>query len=142
MNSGVKTPIHRILKVKTKDLQHESRAIRSEEKKALSSGRWLKERQKECQTDYMAYNLLNIHRTREVRDAARATFLARAYIDGKDRSVVEKHAFVPNPKSNDRFIIKGAHMHRLAATAWSMISRHGLPSEKFDKLAFYEWLAA
>ena len=73
------------LKIKSKHLALEAGVIRFEEQKLKRQIEWLKQHQKnETETSIMGtWNSLNSHRRFEVRNEARATYLARAYIEGR-----------------------------------------------------------
>jgi hypothetical protein len=86
------------LKIKAKHLAHEPAIIRKEEQKLLKQLTWAKQF---YQVYYLEdhsvtcnllqkYNSLHSHRKWNVRNEARATELARAYIAGKPYSSVEQ----------------------------------------------------
>ena len=79
------------LKIKSKHLALEAGVIRFEEQKLKRQIEWLKQHQKnETETSIMGtWNSLNSHRRFEVRNEARATYLARAYIEGRKYETVE-----------------------------------------------------
>jgi hypothetical protein len=79
------------LKIKSKHLALEAGVIRFEEQKLKRQIEWLKQHQKnEAETSIMGtWNSLNSHRRFEVRNEARATYLARAYIKGRKYETVE-----------------------------------------------------
>lgn len=80
------------LKIKSKHLALEAGVIRFEERKLKRQIEWLKQHQKnEAETSLMGtWNSLNSHRRFEVRNEARATYLARAYIEGRKYNTVER----------------------------------------------------
>ena len=98
------------LKIKTKSLASEAKIIRKEERKHLANARWRRDRQKDSGKSYGTYNLLNIHRTRDVREEARATFLARAFIKGQSRDMVEIVAMEQGNALHDRLMLKATGM--------------------------------
>ena len=79
------------LKIKSKHLALEAGVIRFEEQKLKRQIEWLKQHQKnDAETSIMGtWNSLNSHRRFEVRYEARATYLARAYIEGRKYETVE-----------------------------------------------------
>jgi len=79
------------LKIKSKHLALEAGVIRFEEQKLKRQIEWLKKHQKnEAEMAAMGtWNSLNSHRRFEVRNEARATYLARAYIEGRKYSTIE-----------------------------------------------------
>lgn len=78
------------LKIKSKHLSLESNVIRYEEKKLLKQAAWLRKHQESASKIEFLYYSLSNHRKKDVRNENRATFLARAYIDGKRYSEIEK----------------------------------------------------
>lgn len=79
------------LKIKSKHLAQEARIIRFEEKKLKATARWSRLRQNiEAPKATSKLASLHLHRTRNVRFENRATFLARAYIEGKPYSSIEQ----------------------------------------------------
>ena len=79
------------LKIKSKHLALEAGVIRFEEQKLKRQIEWLKQHQKnETETSIMGtWNSLNSHRRFEVRNEARATYLARGYIEGRKYNTIE-----------------------------------------------------
>lgn len=79
------------LKIKSKHLALEAGVIRFEEQKLKRQIEWLKKHQKnEAEMGAMGtWNSLNSHRKFEVRNEARATYIARAYIEGRKYNTVE-----------------------------------------------------
>lgn len=112
------------LKIKSKSLAVEARIIREEELKLRSTSR--ARGRKQLATDRLdrARESLYNHRTYVVRDEARATFLARAYLKQKPRSAVEA---TPTP-------------HYIANRALSIAHRYSKGG--FDADAFRAWIAA
>lgn len=78
------------LKIKSKHLALESGVIRFEEQKLKHQIEWLKIRQQDDNHVRAVWESLNSHRRCEVRNEARATYLARAYIDGRKYNTIEK----------------------------------------------------
>lgn len=88
------------LKVKSKHLGEEARIIRFEEYKQLKQYRWALNKhiasgnndmyERWNDKSFMAYCSLSNHRKWDVRNENRATFLARAYIAGKQYIAVEQ----------------------------------------------------
>ena len=79
------------LKIKSKHLALEAGVIRFEEQKLKRQIEWLKQHQKnEAETSIMGtWNSLNSHRRFEVRNEARATYLARAYLEDRKYKSIE-----------------------------------------------------
>lgn len=77
------------LKVKSKTLESEAKYIRREEQKLKRMCRWDSERQNPTTINYATLHRLRNHRVNELRKAARATFLARAFGAGKTYKTVE-----------------------------------------------------
>lgn len=102
------------LKIKSKSLAVEASYIRREEARLLLSARWNKKAQqaKEAATYYKTFNNLRSHRKQLVRDEARATFLARAFIKGVPFKVVESGTLP-------------SHNHDLLSRVVSMVRRYG-----------------
>lgn len=101
------------LKVKAKSLAEEAKIIRREEQKMLKNHQKYHDHTKcdrwnigEC--DW--YGSLHWHRTWDVRQEARATHLARAFLMGKDYSTVEA-------KTNDPYALQVA-LSRAATIAF------------------------
>lgn len=88
------------LKIKSKHLSEEARIIRFEEHKLFKQYQWSLKKYRESGNNdmyprwddkaFMAYESLNHHRKYDVRNENRATFLARAYINGNTYSSVEQ----------------------------------------------------
>lgn len=80
------------LKIKSKHLTEEAKIIRFEENKLRRQVRYLHEAQREVDAyaAFYKWQSLNSHRRQDVRVENRATFLARAYLAGKDYSEVEQ----------------------------------------------------
>ena len=77
------------LKIKSKHLALEAGVIRFEEQKLKRQIEWLKTHQKDEATFRSEWESLNSHRRFDVRNEARATYLARAYIEGRKYETVE-----------------------------------------------------
>lgn len=80
------------LKIKSKHLGLEARVIRHEENKLKKQIRWLRERQMPVDQKLID-QLVSIsqHRRWDVGNENRATFLARAFIEGRPYKSVEAH---------------------------------------------------
>jgi hypothetical protein len=88
------------LKIKSKHLSEEARIIRFEERKLYKQYQWSLNKYIEAGNNdmyprwedkaFMAYTSIKAHRRKEVRNENRATFLARAYLAGKDYKTVEQ----------------------------------------------------
>jgi len=79
------------LKIKSKHLALEAGVIRFEEHKLKRQIEWLKTHQKDEAIFRSEWESLNSHRRFDVRNEARATYLARAYIEGRKYDTIEKH---------------------------------------------------
>jgi hypothetical protein len=77
------------LKIKSKHLALEAGVIRFEELKLKRQIEWLKTHQKDEASFRSEWESLNSHRRFEVRNEARATYLARAYIEGRKYKTIE-----------------------------------------------------
>lgn len=85
------------LKIKSKHLSTEPAIIRFEERKLINQMRYRRSRQNfdgMVHLDAKFHNLRS-HRRWDVRNESRATFLARAFLDGKPYNTVERkvHSF-------------------------------------------------
>jgi hypothetical protein len=114
------------LKIKAKHLALEPSIIRNEERK-------LKKQIKYAQgADYQLINKLDSlshHRRWDVRNEARATQLARAYLDGKSYSSVEK-------KRRDESVFNYYIIPRII----TMVKKYGtLVQRQVDRDAIQEW---
>lgn len=80
------------LKIKSKHLSEEAKIIRHEEKKLKAAARSQREHQyhDQARASLAKYESLYLHRTYDVRNENRATFLARAYLRGVPYSSVER----------------------------------------------------
>jgi len=111
------------LKIKSKHLALEPAIIRREERKLLKQLAWLRSYGMEAvlndpafQSMNSKYESLHNHRKWNVRNEARATELARAYIAGKPYASVEKKRKLANECKFVRYIIP-----RIAA----MVQKYG-----------------
>lgn len=77
------------LKIKSKHLSLEAQVIRFEENKLKKQIEWCKNRQDNT-TLRNTWQSLNTHRRWDVRNENRATYLARAFIQGRPYTDVEK----------------------------------------------------
>ena len=121
------------LKIKSKHLSEEARIIRFEENKLLKGYRWEINQHKSVgnneplkpyeSSNYIKYKSLNHHRRWDVRNENRATFLARAYIEGVPYTKVEQ-------KRKDEFHFLYYILPRVA----SMVAKYG--KKKIEKEAW------
>ena len=117
------------LKIKSKHLALEPAIIRHEENKLLKQMKWYKQHHQITDTtkhdDYIKmaskHFSLAIHRKKDVRNEARATHLARAYLDGKSYVSVEKKCLRGD-------ILKNVIVPRIV----SMVMKYG-PTTYFKK---------
>ena len=79
------------LKVKSKHLSVEASIIRYEEVKLKKQIEWKKQNEQDQTAERSQWSSLNSHRRWDVRNENRATFLARAYISGKEYKSVEQN---------------------------------------------------
>ena len=77
------------LKIKSKHLALEAGVIRFEEQKLKRQIEWLKTHQQDDAKVRAMWESLNSHRRFDVRNEARATYLARAYMEGQIYKKVE-----------------------------------------------------
>jgi len=85
-----RNPVKVYLKVKIKSLATEARIIRMEERKSLAQSR------KKGTTPHMAYWGLRSHRTGIVREEARYSQIAYAYLRGRPYRITEKTDRTPD----------------------------------------------
>lgn len=78
------------LKIKSKHLSEEAKIIRFEEHKLRKQSKWLREHQQDDISVHRDFLNLKKHRRWDVRNENRATFLARAFLDGKPYVTVEQ----------------------------------------------------
>jgi hypothetical protein len=127
------------LKIKSKHLSVEAQIIRFEERKLHKQYRWAEAKHHQTGNNDMyprwndaAFNSfcsLNIHRKWDVRNENRATFLARAFIEGTTYSSVEQKRRPENEYKFNTFIIP-----RVAA----MVAKYGknkMESKIYDRVA-------
>lgn len=103
------------LKIKSKHLSVEAQIIRFEERKLHKQYRWAEAKYRETGSNDMyprwsdiaftKYCSLSNHRKWDVRNENRATFLARAYIEGTTYSSVEQKRKPENEYKFNTFII-------------------------------------
>ena len=110
------------LKIKSKSLAAEARIIRQEEIKVRDEARNRALHQKPNSKLMRQRQSLYDHRIDVVRFEARATFLARAFLSGKPRSVVEA-----NPATDAR----------VRNRAMKIAKKYG---EKVTEASLFEWL--
>ena len=112
------------LKIKSKHLSEEARIIRFEERKVFKQFQWAKKKHYDAgHNDEYAYWLdpawktywsLTRHRCWDVRNENRATFLARAYLNGVPYSKVEQ-------KRKDEVLFRSQIFPRICA----MVVKYG-----------------
>lgn len=110
------------LKVKSKHLGEEARIIRFEERKFCKQVDWLKEHQQPHVKEHDTMMSLKLHRRWDVRNENRATFLARAYLAGKEYKAVEL-------KCHDIGVLRAYIFPRVC----DMVNKYGPPSQKLTK---------
>lgn len=110
------------LKVKSKHLSEEARIIRFEERKFRKQVDWLKARQQPYEKEHDTMMSLKEHRRKDVRNENRATFLARAYLAGKDYKTIEQ-------KCNDTGILLCNVLPRVC----DMVNKYGPASQRLHK---------
>jgi len=114
------------LKIKSKHLSEEARIIKFEERKQLKQYRWAEAQYRATGNNDMYprwndkafgdYYSLKHHRTWDVRNENRATFLARAYIAGVPYASIEQKR-KPEKESDFQIII--------LPRVWAMIAKYG-----------------
>lgn len=114
------------LKIKSKHLSEEARIIRFEERKFRNQVDWLKEHQQPHDKEHNTLMSLKQHRRWDVRNENRATFLARAYLAGKDYKTLEA-------KRNDEGV-----MGYIAPRVCDMVNKYGPTDQKLYKKWNYE----
>lgn len=110
------------LKVKSKHLSEEARIIRFEEHKFRKQVDWLKGHQQPYEKEHATMMSLKQHRRWDVRNENRATFLARAYLAGKDYKTVEH-------KCNDLVVLRCYVFPRVC----DMVNKYGPADQKLTK---------
>jgi len=93
------------LKIKSKHLSEEARIIRFEENKLKKQARWLRDHQLNDVSVHKDFLNLKQHRRWDVRNENRATFLARAYLEGKRYCEVENKRKPENEYTFTAFVI-------------------------------------
>ena len=93
------------LKIKAKHLALEPAIIRKEEQAALKEARWCRANNRLPNAAHARYISLNNHRRWNVRNEARATELARAYLAGKEYKTVEQKRKPENESKFQRYIV-------------------------------------
>jgi len=124
------------LKVKSKHLSVEARIIRFEERKQLKQYQWALNNWRSAGHNgmyprwqdkaYGTYYSLMRHRTWDVRNENRATYLARAYIAGAPYTSVEQKR-KPEKESDFQIVI--------LPRVWAMVAKYGNCSDT-DKVWF------
>ena len=110
------------LKIKSKHLSEEARIIRFEERKVKRQMNWHKDRQQPFEKEASLYHSLNAHRRWEVRNENRATFLARAYLAGKEYKTIEN-------KCHDPMVLRAYILPRVC----EMVNKYGPTAGKLSK---------
>jgi hypothetical protein len=110
------------LKIKSKHLSEEARIIRFEEHKFRKQVDWLKSHQQPYMKEHDTMMSLKEHRRWDVRNENRATFLARAYLAGKEYKTVEH-------KCHDTVILRAYVLPRVC----DMVNKYGPAVEKLSK---------
>lgn len=118
------------LKIKSKSLAAEARIIRDEELKVKALIRKRAALQKPVSKLESNRRKLYMHRVGTVREEARATFLARAYLSGKTRERVEKRP------ADGEYKPLGYHVN---SRVKAMVTKYG--PRPFDEAALEEWLS-
>lgn len=95
------------LKIKSKHLSEEAKIIRFEEHKIKRHARYVRERQgyETAEEVMQTWHSLNNHRRWDVRNENRATFLARAYLNGTPYAKVEQKRIEENEHTFFAYII-------------------------------------
>lgn len=93
------------LKIKSKHLSEEARIIRFEENKLKKQAQWLRDHQMNDVSVHKDFLNLKQHRRWDVRNENRATFLARAYLEGKSYREVESKRKPENEYTFTAFVI-------------------------------------
>lgn len=121
------------LKIKSKHLTEEAKIIRFEENKLRRQVRYLHEAQREVDAyaAFYKWQSLNSHRRQDVRVENRATFLARAYLAGKDYSEVEQKR---SPEMEYDF------QHRVLPRVISMVAKYGTPNTDISAVTIKRWV--
>ena len=110
------------LKVKSKHLSEEARIIRFEERKFRKQVDWLKGRQQPYEKEHATMMSLKEHRRWDVRNENRATFLARAFLAGKEYKTVEH-------KRHDDVVFYAYVLPRVC----DMVNKYGPVDQKLTK---------
>jgi hypothetical protein len=120
------------LKIKSKHLGEEARIIRFEEKKVFKQYQWAKRQHYATGSNdeykyyqdpaYRTWESLNRHRRWDVRNENRATFLARAYLAGKDYKSVEQKCHDPS--------VLSCYIHPRVC---EMVNKYGPADQKISK---------
>ena len=108
------------LKIKSKHLALEPAIIRKEEQKLLKQIRSSK--CNDTAEAFRKFESLYLHRVRDVRYEARATLLARAYIEGRPYSSIEK-------KIHDKSVLRCYILKRVV----SMVAKYGNSEDRLYK---------
>jgi hypothetical protein len=127
------------LKIKSKHLSVEAQIIRFEERKFHKQYRWAEAKYRETGNNdmyprwsdiaFMKYCSLSNHRKWDVRNENRATFLARAYIEGAAYSSIEQKRKPENEYKFNTYVLP-----RVVA----MVAKYGknkMESKTYDRVA-------
>lgn len=141
------------LKIKSKHLSEEARIIRFEERKLLKQVKYLTKRDGDkrfyvdCETKKWVYTPLDkvltklwhlsSHRTEDVRNENRATFLARAYLKGQAYSDVES-PLSDNGKNNSKLARRNTKLSMcILPRTLKMIQKYGKPKTTMEELKLW-----
>lgn len=121
------------LKIKSKELSEEARIIRAEEARANRIARKLLLKQKSDLADNHLQKRSNLahHRNTTVRYESRATYLARAFLNGKDYSQVEAAGRRKDQHEENIFIKK------ILPKVYRMVNLYGNKSSRVGEKVGY-----
>lgn len=119
------------LKIKEKHLALEPHIIRCEERKLKARIKYMKKNSLE-KTDILSsqLNSLNLHRRGEVRNAARATHLARTYLAGSPYILAEKK------RKKDK---EPMFQYLIIPKITSMVKKYGTNMASIEDKAIRDW---
>lgn len=126
------------LKVKIKSLAAEATIIRKEENKAKASFRYLSNKtgkEDEYNFEKSKWHGLYTHRTVDVRNEARASQLAYAYIRGKPFSFVERNT---NPYGEYGAVCSS--LNPIIARVVKMVNKYGNQKKDVDFTTISKWI--
>jgi predicted ATP-grasp superfamily ATP-dependent carboligase len=118
------------LKIKSKHLSEEAKIIRFEERKLKRKAKWEREHQKDDAATMRSFLSLKSHRREDVRFENRATFLARAYLAGKEYSYAEQKR-----KPENEFYFGYKIIPRIVA----MVNKYATTDVKVTNQDIKEW---